>query len=152
MEVGMKPALLVVAVLVVMSVIAAAQAEADQTEVRTVINEFEKALQTKTIEKIQSSVSADIVVFENGYRNDGWSDFRDRHLVPQFKGSPTVYRSEIVKIDVGPSMAWGYSRMSRALIHDGDKRPDLWAVYVLKKDANKWKIVELSWSVRRVGE
>ena len=116
------------------------------------ISEFEKALQTRSIEKIESLVSADIAVFENGYRNDGWSDFRDRHLVPQFKASPTQYRSETVKIDVGPSMAWGYSRMSRAIIHDGDKRPDLWAIYILKKEANKWRIVELSWSVRRVGE
>ena len=103
----MKLATLLVAVLAVVSVIAAAQAEADQTEVRSVITEFEKALQTRSIEKIESLVSADVVVFENGYRNDGWSDFRDRHLVPQFKASPTQYTSEIVKIDVGPSMAWG---------------------------------------------
>ncbi|MBI3476328.1 MAG: nuclear transport factor 2 family protein [Acidobacteria bacterium] len=148
----MKPATLLVAVLAVVSVIAAAQTEADQTEVRSVISEFERALQTRSIEKIERLVSADVVVFENGYRNDGWADFRDRHLIPQFKASPTQYKSEIVKIDVGPSMAWGYSRMSRAIIHDGDKRPDLWAIYILKKEANKWRIVELSWSVRRVGE
>ena len=148
----MKLATMLVVVLAAVSVIAAAQTEADQTEVRSVITEFEKALQTRSIEKIESLVSADVVVFENGYRNDGWSDFRDRHLVPQFKASPTQYTSEIVKIDVGPSMAWGYSRMSRSIVHDGEKRPDLWAIYVLKKESNKWKIVELSWSVRRVGE
>jgi len=148
----MKVATMLVGILVALSVTAAAQTEADQTEVRSVIGEFEKALQTQSLEKIETLVSSDIVVFENGYRNDGWSDFRDHHLVPQFKASPTMYRSEIVKIDVGPSMAWGYSRMSRAIVHTGDKRPDLWVVYVLKKEANKWKIVELSWSVRRVGE
>lgn len=148
----MKLVTMLVAVLAVVSVTATAQTEADQREVRSVISEFEKALQTRSIEKIESLVSVDIAVFENGYRNDGWSDFRDRHLVPQFKASPTQYRSEIVKFDVGPAMAWGYSRMSRAIIHDGDNRPDLWAIYVLKKETNKWKIVELSWSVRRVGE
>ena len=148
----MKLAAMLVAVLTVGSVIAGAQTEADQTEVRSVISEFEKALHTRSVEKIESLVSSDIAVFENGYRNDGGSDFRDRHLVRQFKASPTLYRSEIVKIDVGPSMAWGYSRMSRAIVHDGDKRPDLWAIYVLKKEASKWKIVELSWRVRRVGE
>ena len=148
----MKLATMLVAVLATLSVIAAAQTEADQTEVRSVVTEFEKALQTRSIEKIESLVSPDVAVFENGYRNDGWADFRDRHLVPQFKASPTQYKSEIMKIDVGPSMAWGYSRMSRAIIHVGDKRPDLWAIYILKKEANKWRIVELSWSVRRVGE
>ena len=148
----MKLATMLVAVLATLSVIPAAQTEADQTEVRSVITEFEKALQTRSIEKIETLVSADITVFENGYRNDGWADFRDRHLVPQFKASPTQYKSEIVKIDVSPAMAWAYSRMSRAIIHDGDKRPDVWAIYILKKEANKWRIVELSWSVRRVGE
>jgi ketosteroid isomerase-like protein len=148
----MKLATILVAVLSVMSVIAAAQTDADQTEVRSVISEFEKALQTRSIDKIESLVLPDIVVFENGYRNDGWPEFRDRHLAPQFKASPTQYRSEIVKVDVGSSMAWGYSRMSRAIIHDGDKRPEVWAVYVLRKEANKWKIAVLNWSVRRLGE
>lgn len=148
----MKLATILVALLAVVSVTAAAQTETDQRKVRSVISEFEKALQTRSVEKIETLVSSDIVVFENGYRNNGWPDFRDRHLVPQFKGSPTLYRSEIVKIDVGLSMAWGYSRMSRAMVHDGGKRPDLWAIYVLKKEADKWKIAELSWSVRRVGE
>jgi len=147
----MKLATVLLVVLAAVSVMAAAQAEADQTEVRSVITEFEKALQTRSIEKIERLVSADVVVFENGYRNDGWSDFRDRHLVPQFKASPTQYTSEIVKIEVGPSIAWGYSRMSRSIVHDGKKRPDLWAIYVLKRESNEWKIVELSWSVRRVG-
>lgn len=148
----MKLATVLFVVLAGVSVIAAGQTEADQTEVRSVITEFEKALQTRSIENIERLVSADVVVFENGYRNDGWSDFRDRHLVPQFKASPTHYTSEIVKVDVGPSIAWGYSRMSRSIVHDGRERPDLWAIYVLKKGADKWKIVELSWSVRRVAE
>ena len=132
--------------------VSAGQVEGEHKEVRNAISDFETALQARTVEKIENLVSPEIVVFENGYRNEGWQDFRDRHLTPQFKGSPTQYKSEIVKIDVGLPMAWGYSRMSRAIIHDGDKRPDLWAIYILKKEANKWRIVELSWSVRRVGE
>ena len=31
----------------------------------------------------------DVVVLENGRRNDGWADFRDNHLIPEFK-EPTV--------------------------------------------------------------
>ena len=30
---------------------------------------------------IQALVSADVVVLENGHRNDGWTDFRDNHLI-----------------------------------------------------------------------
>ena len=148
----MRRAAILIALLSFTGVAAMGQVEGEQREVRSVISDFENALQIRSVEKIENLVSPDIVVFENGYRNEGWQDFRDRHLAPQFKASPTHYRSEIVKVDVGPSMAWGYSRMSRAIIHDWDKRPDLWAIYILKKEANKWRIVELSWSVRRVGE
>ena len=148
----MRAAAILIALLSLTSVAAIGQVEGDQREVRNVISAFENALQTRSVEEIESLVSPDIVVFENGYRNEGWQDFRDRHLTPQFKASSTQYRSEIVKVDVGPSMAWGYSRMSRAIIHVGDKRPDVWAVYVLRKEANKWKIVALDWSVRRFGE
>lgn len=148
----MRGTAILIVLLSLLSAGAIGQVEGDQREVRSVISDFENALQTRSVEKIESLVSPDIVVFENGYRNEGWRDFRDRHLAPQFKASATQYRSEIVKVDVGPPMAWGYSRMTRAIIHDGNKRPDVWAVYVLRKEANRWKIVVLDWSVRRFGE
>lgn len=148
----MRRLAILMAVLSLASGLAPGQIVGDQNEVRSVINAFENALQTRSIAKIETLVAPDIVVFENGYRNDGWADFRDHHLILQFKATPTQYRSELVKVDAGPSIAWGYSRMNRAIIHDDDKRPDVWAVYVLRKEANGWKIVALDWSVRRFGE
>ena len=32
-------------------------------------------------------VSPDVVVLENGRRNDGWADFRDNHLIPEDRKS-----------------------------------------------------------------
>ena len=126
--------------------------EADRTEVCGVITDFEIALQARSIEKIGNLVSPDIVVFENGYRNDGWPDFRDHHLVPEFKASTTQYRSEIVKVVASSSMAWGYSRMNRAYVKKSGSQPDVWTTYVLKKEAGRWRIAALNWSVRRFEE
>jgi ketosteroid isomerase-like protein len=126
--------------------------DTDQTDVRGVINDFEIALHARSIEKIGSLVSPEIVVFENGYRNNGWPDFRDHHLVPEFKASTTRYRTEIVNVDASPSMAWGYSRMNRAYAKKNGNQPDVWTTYVLKKEAGKWRIIALNWSVRRLGE
>jgi hypothetical protein len=49
-------------------------------------------------------------------------------------------------------MAWGYSRMNRAYAKKNGNQPDVWTTYVLKKEAGKWRIIALNWSVRRLGE
>ena len=135
------------------SLSALGQTNSAETEVRKVITDFEDALQKKDIAKIGDMVSPQIVVFENGYRNDGWEDFRDHHLGPEFKQPSSQYTTALVKVDVSPSMAWGYSSMNRAHIHKSDKRPDVWTSYVLRKQEDgKWKIVVLNWSVKRTSE
>jgi ketosteroid isomerase-like protein len=108
------------------------------------------ALQAKDLARIETVVSPGILVFENGYRNDGWPDFRDHHLIPEFKQLPGSYASYIVKIDVGGDMAWAYSRMHRPHARNNPEQPDVWTVYVLRRESNTWKIIVLSWSVRRV--
>lgn len=121
-----------------------------ETGVREIINRFEEALQKHDLGAIEALVSADIVVFENGRRNDGWQDFRDHHLLPEFKMSSTSYRTEIVRIEATPSLAWGYSRMNRAYAPKKGKTPDVWTMYVVRRDGADWKIAMLDWSVRRV--
>src|SRR6266568_4444249 len=99
-------ALTLIAVLLVANVMLLAQNTRNpEEEVRSVISRFEGALQTH-----------DIVVFENGHRNDGWQDFRDYHLLPEFKASSTQYKTEVVRVETTPSLAWGYSKMNRAHI------------------------------------
>jgi len=121
-----------------------------ETEVRNVISRFEMALQQHDLQAIEELVSPDIVVFENGHRNDGWQDFRDHHLLPEFKVSSTPYRTEMVRIEATASLAWGYSRMNRAYIPKKDDTPDVWTVYVLRRSDTGWKVTMLDWSVRRV--
>ena len=121
-----------------------------ETDVREVITQFEAALQKHDLQVIEALVSPDLVVFENGHRNDGWQDFREHHLLPEFKSSRTQYRTEVVRIEVTPSLAWGYSRMNRAYVARKDDRPDVWTIYVLRKSQGAWKIAVLDWSVRRI--
>jgi|GEM_PF-5304054 len=139
----------VILVLLVAVVPLLAQKSRDpEADVREVINRFEAGLQQHDLRAIETVVAPDIIVFENGRRNDGWQDFRDHHLLPEFKVSRTQYRTEIVRIEPAPAMAWGYSRMNRA--YKKDDAPDVWTIYVLRKDATGWKVAMLDWSVRRV--
>jgi ketosteroid isomerase-like protein len=131
---------------------ATAQTSDASAGVRDVVTTFEAALQAKDLVKIERLVSPGILVFENGYRNDGWPDFRDHHLIPEFRESTGSYTSSIVKIDVSGDMAWAYSRMDRAHARNNPEKPDVWTVYVLRRESSKWSIVVLNWSVRRVNE
>lgn len=67
--------LLLISGILLLCIISASQADAAVSEVRGVVAAFEAALEAKNLAKIESLVSAEIVVFENGYRNDGWQDF-----------------------------------------------------------------------------
>jgi len=129
-----------------------AETDSDETQVRELVNQFESALEGKDIAKIEGLVSPQIIVFENGYRNDGWQDFRDNHLIPEFKHAASQYSSTLIKVDVTPSMAWGYSSLKRVQVPKKDAQPDVWTSYILRKENDKWKIVALNWSVRRTSE
>ena len=135
--------------LCVVSVSANAQTDKVVGEVRSAVAAFEAALEAKDLAKIEKLVSTGIVVFENGYRNDGWQDFRDHHLIPEFKHSTGAFTSSIIKIDVSGDMAWAYSRMDRAHVPNNPEQPDVWSVYVLRRESGAWKIAVLNWSVRR---
>lgn len=144
-------ALTLVLVLLTASVTGIAQSSRDsEVEVRNIITKFETALQQRDLPAIEELVAPDIVVFENGRRNDGWQDFRDHHLLPEFKRSGAPYKTEIVRVEATPNLAWGYSRMNRAYIPKKDQTPDVWTIYVLRKAEAGWKVTMLDWSVKRV--
>jgi len=127
-------ALNLITVLLVANVMALAQSTHNpEEEVRNVISRFEVALQKHDVQVIEELVSRDIVVFENGHRNDGWQDFRDHHLLPEFKASSTQYKTEVVRV-----------------VQKKDDSPDVWTIYVLRRNETSWKIIMLDWSVRRV--
>ena len=81
-------------------------------EVKDIVQKFQEALVRHDAEEIGKLVSSDIVVFENGHRNDGWTDFRDNHLIPEFKEPATPSKWEFVKVVVASEMAWAYTKQT----------------------------------------
>jgi hypothetical protein len=98
-------------------------------------------------------VSPEIVVLENGHRNQGWVDFRDNHLVPEFKEPPAPSKWEFERVVTGSEMSWGYTKQTiEATGKDGTHVGyQIWSVYVLQKIGSTRKVVLLDWSVRRLG-
>jgi ketosteroid isomerase-like protein len=121
----------------------------DET-IRTLVTRFEEGLNKRDLSKIEPLVAEDLVVLENGHRNDGWADFRDNHLVPEMKEPALPSKTELLKLRVTPHMAWAYTRTEIALPMKNSKKRTalLWSVYVFEKRGEEWKLVLLDWSIR----
>lgn len=121
-----------------------------EQQVRSVIQQFEQGLKERKLPSIEPLVAEDMVVFENGHRNDGWKDFRDNHLVPEMKEPAPPSRSEIIRTTATPQMGWGYTRTDMTVARRTGEKVGavLWSVYVLERRNGNWKIVLLDWSMR----
>jgi ketosteroid isomerase-like protein len=121
--------------------------------VKSVIQQFQQALQRRDVAAIEALVSPDVVVLENGHRNQGWPDFRDNHLLPEFKESAAPSEWEFVKVVASSEMAWGYTKQTIDVAGKDGKHAGylVWSTYILQKTGPTWKVVLLDWSVRRLG-
>lgn len=130
--------------------VACAQAQpTPEQEVRSIVQSFEQALKERDLARIENLVAEDMVALENGYRNDGWKDFRDNHLIPEMKEPAPPSRTEVIKVVATPQMGWAYSRTDLTLTRKGGEKMEalLWSVYVLEKRDGQWKVVLLDWSM-----
>lgn len=125
----------------------------DEAEVKSAIQQFQQALERHDVAAIEALVSPDVVVLENGHRNQGWADFRDNHLIPEFKEPPAPSKWEFVKVVTSSEMAWGYTKRTIDVTGKDGKHVGylVWSAYVFQKVGPAWKLVLLDWSVRRLG-
>lgn len=121
-----------------------------EAEVRSVVEHFRQALQQRDVKAIEPLVAKDLVVLENGHRNDGWQDFRDNHLIPEMKEPAPPSKTELIKITATSTMGWAYTRTAMSLTRKNREKSDveLWSVYIVEKRGSEWKITLLDWSMR----
>ncbi len=92
-----------------------------------------------------------VTVFENGYANYGWSDYRDHHLKPEIEEMTNVkYQISDIKTNVSANTAWATFKFAIAADLKG-RRVDGAGVgtAVLEKRGNDWKIVHWHTSAPR---
>src|SRR5262249_18755065 len=107
-------------------------------EVKHVIQRFHDALDRHDVARIGALVSTDVVVLENGRRNDGWADFRDNHLIPEFKEPATPSKWEFVKVVVTTEMAWGYTKQTVDVAGKEDKHVGYMVVCLCPSEGRLW--------------
>ena len=92
-----------------------------------------------------------VTVFESGYANYGWADYRDHHLKPEIDEMKNVkYQLTDIKTRVSGNTAW--ATFKYALSADLKERhvdASGLGTAVLEKRANEWKIVHWHTSAPR---
>jgi hypothetical protein len=97
--------------------LAASHAKADvdpETAAKDVVTRFERALQDHDVPAVAVLVADDVVVFENGHRNDGWQDFRDNHHALQSVYVKAMEKAATIRDDEN-TVAW-FKTIYRAFV------------------------------------
>jgi len=58
---------------------------ASEKEIRTWIQSYDAAFNSKDLERLAAFYDAEVTIFEGGETNNGWVDYRDNHIGPELK-------------------------------------------------------------------
>lgn len=138
---------------VAFAAMAAFAAPPEEAAVRKVLADYRAAMEDRSVAKLAEVVSDELLVLEGTHKNDGWADYRDKHIGPEmaewkeFKASsPTLTRLEI-KGD----MAYAVQEATYTIVDAKETVVMLGAeTLVLTKEAKGWKIRHLHLSGKRI--
>jgi len=116
-----------------------ARADTPENEVRAVITAFQDGMRDRNVAHVQKTVGNDVVSIVEGSRRNGWEEFRDRRLVPDFAHPAPASMWEFVKVSGSADIAWAYTKTRLSTAAKGDVL--MWTVFVLERRGKEWKIV-----------
>lgn len=117
----------------------------DVAAIENWIKSYDAAFNAKDLEKLASFYHPDVTVYEGGGINNGWADYRDRHLGPELKGFENLqFSHSAVKVNPLADGSAAYVTANYALkakMGERDVDSGGLATYVLIKGADgAWKI------------
>ncbi len=101
--------------------------------------------------KVTTFYHPDVTIYEGGGINDGWIDYRDRHLGPELKAFESLqFGHRNLEVSVLPGGQSAYPWRSTSSRPMGAREIDSTglATYVLIKGENGWKIRHSHTSIR----
>jgi len=92
-----------------------------------------------------------VTIFESGYANYGWTDYRDHHLVPEMKEfKNTKYTLSDIKVKISGNTAWAtYKYALKGDVKDRKIDVNGLGTVVLEERAGRWLIVHTHTSAPR---
>jgi len=137
----------------VIAATAAVAAAPEEAAVRKVLADYRAAMEARSVAKLAEVVSDDLLVLEGTHKNDGWPDYRDKHIGPEmaewkeFKvSSPTL-----TKLEIRGDMAYAVQEATYTIVDAKETVVMLGAeTLVLSKETKGWRIRHLHLSGKRL--
>ncbi len=128
-------------------------ASSEEAAVRKVLADYRTAMEERSVAKLAAVVSDDLLVLEGTHKNDGWADYRDKHIGPEmaewkeFK----VADPRITRLEVSDDMAYAVQEATYTIVDAKGPVVMLGAETVLLgKGPKGWRIRHLHLSGKRV--
>jgi hypothetical protein len=152
-KLGTLPLVVIVAIVTAASATAQPSGGTVSDEVKRVLLQNAAGFETGDFPLLDSIWAHDdgVTVFESGYANYGWDDYRDHHLKPEVEEMKNVkYELSDIKPAVDGKTAWATFKYTIAADYEG-KRIDGngLGTAVLQRRADGWKIVHWHTSAPR---
>lgn len=127
-------------------------ASPEESAVRKVLADYRTAMEARSVEMLGKAVSPELLVLEGTHKNDGWADYRDRHIGPEMSEWKEfrVAGPKLTRLEVKGDMAFAVQEGTYTIV-DAKGTTVLLAAetVVLAKDAGAWKIRHLHLSAKR---
>ena len=117
----------------------------EATAIETWLKAYDTAFNAKDLEKLATFCHPDVTIYEGGGINNGWIDYRDRHLGPELKAFENLQFSHSnTKVTVLPGGQSAYATSEYAIkAKMGEREIDsrgLETLVLLKGADGSWKI------------
>ena len=129
----------------VVSSTAAAQSGTDAAAIETWLKTYDAAFLAKDLDRLATFYHPDVTIYEGGGINNGWVDYRDRHLGPELKAFSNLqfgHTDHKVTVLPGGQAAYATSRYTiKAKMGERDLDSEgLETLLLVKMPDGSWKI------------
>ena len=120
-------------------------ADADTAAIEAWLKEYDAAFNAKDLERLAGFYHRDVTIYEGGGINNGWADYRDRHLGPELKEFENLqFGHSNTKVTVLPGGQSAYATSEYSIkAKMGERNIDssgLETLVLLKGTDGSWKI------------
>lgn len=121
------------------------QPSGDSAAIERWLGEYDAAFNAKDLEKLATFYHADVTIYEGGGINNGWIDYRDRHLGPELKSFQNLqFGHSNTKVTLLPGGRSAYATSEYSIkAKMGDRDLDsrgLETLVLIKGEDGAWKI------------
>ena len=122
-----------------------AAADGDSAAIATWLKGYDAAFNAKDLEQLATFYHPDVTIYEGGGINNGWIDYRDRHLGPELKSFENLqFGHSNVKVTLLPGGQSAYATSDYSIkAKMGERNLDstgLETLVLLKDTSGTWKI------------